>query len=259
MCDRCTFLGGLASFSAMPLIASAGSGDPQSLEIAMPAMTRISNTLWLGRLTPSVWLYTSTYPLDGVGYYPANGAIVVDGKEALLIDAAWNPQTTRALLDAWAVRGPAPVTRAIATHFHNDRTGGIEELTRRGIPAYGNPLTIGLAIDNNLPAPRPLHNVEKKPQRLGPVEVFYPGEGHTIDNVVAWIPGDAILFGGWLVKSTTSDGLGNVADANVAAWPATIRLVTRAYNAKYVIPGHGSIAGDSLVHTTTLADAANAR
>ncbi len=223
----------------------------------MPAMRRVSDTLWLGALTPNVWIHTTTEVLTGVGYYPANGAIVLDGDAALLVDTGWSPQYARRILDEWErMRMPA-ITAALVTHFHGDRTGGIPELSRRGIPAYGNPLTIGLALDNGLPAPRPLHGVEKSARRLGPVEVFYPGEGHTIDNVVAWIPGDRVLFGGCLVKSTTAGDLGYVADANVAGWPATMRSLALAYAPRHVIPGHGTIAGDSLAHTAQLASAAN--
>jgi glyoxylase-like metal-dependent hydrolase (beta-lactamase superfamily II) len=257
VCNRCAFIGGLAAFAAVPALASAQTGDPQALEIAMPFMRRVSGTLWLGRVTPNVWIHTTTHVLDGVGYYPANGAIVVAGNEALLVDTGWNPSDARQILDAWNRMKMPPITAALVTHFHGDRLGGIDELSRRGIPAYGNPLTIGLALDNGLPPPRPLHDVEKSPRKLGPVEVRYPGAGHTLDNVVAWVPHDGVLVGGCLVKSTTAGDLGYLADADVPAWPATIRVVRGAYAPRYVIPGHGTIAGDSLTHTAALAAAAN--
>ena len=145
------------------------------------------------------------------------------------------------------------------THFHADRLGGIGALSKRGIPAFGNPLTIGLALDAGHAAPRPLHEVEKHVQHLGTVEVSYPGAGHTIDNVVAWIPNDEVLFAGCLVKSITAPDLGNVADADLSAYPATIHRVARTYNPRHVIPGHGTIAGNSIVHTSTLAAAAATR
>jgi len=264
MCSRCAFVGGLIGFAALPAVAAARTndiaarkGDPAALEIAMPGMERVSDTLWLSRLTSNVWIHTTTNHLDGIGYYPANGAIVTSANAALLIDTGWSASDARELLDAWERRKLPKITQALVTHFHFDRTGGIGELSKRGIPAYGNPLTIGLALDNGLPAPRPLHDVEKRPRRLGPVEVFYPGEGHTLDNIVAWVPSDRVLFGGCLVKSTTAGDLGNVADANVAAYPATIRAVRRRYAPRHVIPGHGTIEGNPLAHTTQLADAAN--
>jgi glyoxylase-like metal-dependent hydrolase (beta-lactamase superfamily II) len=266
MCTRCAFVGGLLALGAAAArpaaaasarAAAARPGDPQALEAALPGMRRIDETVWLDRLSPNVWLHTTTSPVDGLGYYPANGAIVVDGNEALLIDTGWNAAQTAAILDAWG-RLPQPaVARAVVTHFHNDRLGGIDELSKRGIPAFGNPLTIGLARDNGFTAPEPLHDVEKQPQQLGSIEVRYPGPGHTLDNVVVWVPSDGVLFGGCLVKSTTANDLGNLGDANVAAWPASIRAVLRAYAPRHVVPGHGTIAGDAIAHTIGLADAAN--
>jgi len=222
----------------------------------MPEMRRISATLWLGQLTPNVWIHTTTHVLDGVGYYPANGAIVVGGSESLLIDTGWSGTDADAILDEWERLRKPPISKALATHFHYDRTGGIGALSHRGIPTFANPLTIGLALDNGCPVPRPLHDVEKHRQRLGTVEVYYPGAGHTIDNIVAWIPSDGVLFGGCLVKSTTAPDLGNVADGDLASYPATIRRVGHTYKPRHVIPGHGTIAGDSISHTLTMAVAA---
>jgi glyoxylase-like metal-dependent hydrolase (beta-lactamase superfamily II) len=257
MCTRCAFLGALTASVAAPISALARSGDPQLLEIAQPAMQRISDTLWLGQLTPNVWLHTTTHVLEGVGYYPANGAIVVDRNESLLIDTGWSDRDAAAILRAWERTGRPAITRAVATHFHFDRTGGIRALAARGIPTYGNPLTIGLALDNGLPPPRPMHDIQKAPQRLGGVEFFYPGPAHTIDNVVAWIPDGDVLFGGCMLKSTTENDLGNLGDAVVAAWPASARRVAHRYPAaKHVIPGHGTTAGNALSHTIALADVA---
>lgn len=260
MCTRCAFLAGIAATVAAPGVALARTGDPKYLEIAMPHMRRIDDTVWFGRLTPNVWVFTTTKILDGEsGYYPANGAIVVQGSESLIIDAGWLPKQAAIVLDTWKALRQPPVTKALATHFHGDRTLGIPMLNERGIPAFGNPLTIGLAMDNALPAPKPLHDVEKRAVKIGNVEVFYPGEGHTLDNIVAWIPSDDVLFGGCLVKSVTSNGLGNIADSNIPAWPQTMRTLSGRYRTpRNVIPGHGTIHGDSLAHTLALAIAGKA-
>jgi metallo-beta-lactamase class B len=260
MCTRCAFISGVAAFAAAPLAASARTGDPRYLEIATPGMARVADTVWLGQLTPNVWLYTVSKILDEApGYYPANGAIVVNGDHSIFIDTGWLPYQTVQILDAWKKLGKPPITTALVTHFHVDRLGGIPALQARGIPSYGNPLTIGLAIDTGFAPPKPLHDLEKMPVKFGNVEAFYPGPGHTLDNIVAWIPSDRVLFGGCLIKSTTSHGLGNVADANVAAWPTTMKTLAAQYpNPKHVIPGHGTIHGDPIAHTTTLAIAGKA-
>lgn len=253
MCTRCSFLGGLAAFTFAPALASARTGDPQALELAVPQMERVSDTVWFAKLTPRVWLHTTTYLLGGKLYYPANGMIVVDGDEATLVDTGWMIEQTQTILRAWDDAGRQKITKALVTHFHIDRIGGIPELTKRGIPAFGNPLTIGLAIDNGNAPPKPLHEVEKGPQRLGPIEVFYPGAGHTIDNIVAYVPGDDVLFGGCFIKSVTAKELGNLEDAVVPAWPVSVERLMARYRPRYVVPGHGTISGDSLNHTLTLA------
>jgi metallo-beta-lactamase class B len=255
MCTRCSFLGGLAAFAFAPAVASARTGDPQELELAVPRMERVSDTVWFAQLTPRVWIHTTTYLLGGKVYYPANGLIVADGNEAMLIDTGWTNEQTQTILRAWQGAGRPKIGKALVTHFHYDRLGGIPALTQHGIPAFGNPLTIGLAIDNGHAPPRPLHDVEKAPQRFGPVEVFYPGAGHTIDNIVAYVPGDDVLFGGCFIKSVTANDLGNMEDAFVQAWPASVQRVAQRYRARRVVPGHGTISGDSVGHTLTLAKA----
>ncbi len=216
-------------------------------------MERVSDTVWFARLTPRVWIHTTTYLLAGKIYYPANGMIVVDGGEATLVDTGWTNEQTQTILRAWHAAGRPKITKALVTHFHDDRLGGIPELTRHGVPSFGNPLTIGLAIDSGHAPPKPLHNAEKAPQRFGPIEVFYPGAGHTVDNIVAYVPGDDVLFGGCFIKSVTANDLGNLGDADVPAWPASVGRVMDRYHARHVIPGHGTIGGDSLSHTLSLA------
>lgn len=255
MCTRCSFIGGVAAALLTPAVALARSGDPTALELGIPKMRRIADTLWLGQFSPNLWLHTVTHKLDDGTWYPANGAIVMRGDHALLIDTCWTPDQTRALLDDWHASNKPPIKKALVTHWHADRLGGIPVLNERGVESYGNPLTIGLAIDNGYAPPKPLHDLEKKPAMLDGIEVFYPGEGHTLDNIVAWIPEDEMLFGGCLVKALGSRDLGYTEDGNLATYAQTVRNVQTRYasKAKAVVPGHGGIAGDSLRHTLAMA------
>src|SRR5579859_2332968 len=89
MCTRCSFIGsGAAAVAAAfltPASALARTGDPQSLELGIPNMTRYNDTIWLGQLTPNVWLHTTTFDISTTfgesksDWYPANGAIVLRG------------------------------------------------------------------------------------------------------------------------------------------------------------------------------------
>ena len=48
---------------------------------------------------------------------------------------------------------------------------------------------------------------------VGTIEVFFPGAGHTRDNLVVWLPEHRVLFGGCMVKSARGRTPGNLADA----------------------------------------------
>jgi metallo-beta-lactamase class B len=76
------------------------------------------------------------------------------------------------------------------------------------------------------------------------------GEGHTKDNTIAYFPNDNILFGGCLIKGVDA-GKGNLEDANLAAWSATVQNVKNNYpKVKTVIPGHGRLGGIELLDYT---------
>jgi metallo-beta-lactamase class B len=48
-----------------------------------------------------------------------------------------------------------------------------------------------------------------------------------------------VLYGGCFVKSTETGSLGNLADANTKAWPASVEKTMNAFpGPAYVIPGH---------------------
>jgi len=71
---------------------------------------------------------------------------------------------------------------------------------------------------------------------------------------VIWFDKDKILYGGCLVKSTESNGLGNIEDANIPAWSTTIvNVMDKFPKPKYVIPGHlGWADNKGLQHTLQL-------
>lgn len=260
MCERCVtrgvFLGGLAAVATSAVARAASDGAPDQLELAISGMKRLAPTVWVKQISERVWVHTTTERLGAAGFYPANGLVVEDRGSAILVDTGWRPAQTQTLVEFWRTIRKRPISRALVTHFHYDRLGGTPYLRSQKIAVVGNPLTIGLAIENALPPPDPLRGVERTPQQFGPLEVLYPGSGHTVDNVVAFVSGDGVLFGGCLVKSTTAAGLGNVADAVVSAWAGSVANVHNRYpDAKIVVPGHGTIEGDSLLHTIGLVNA----
>jgi metallo-beta-lactamase class B len=83
------------------------------------------------------------------------------------------------------------------------------------------------------------------------LELYYPGPGHAVDNIVTWIGDEKVLFGGCLVKSAGANSLGNTDEADLAAWPATLANVKKRFHeARLIVPGHGDPGGWELVENT---------
>ena len=82
-------------------------------------------------------------------------------------------------------------------------------------------------------------------------ELFYPGAGHTRDNLVVWIPEAKLLFGGCLIKEEGARHIGNVTDADLQGWPGAIKNLQRRYpGVELVIPGHGRPGGPQALENT---------
>jgi metallo-beta-lactamase class B len=88
-------------------------------------------------------------------------------------------------------------------------------------------------------------------------QTYFPGPGHTADNIVIWFDKEKILYGGCLIKSADAKDLGNLDDADVKAYASTIENVLRkCSHPKYIIPGHDDWRNpQSLNHTLALAKA----
>lgn len=254
---RRRFVGCACCAGAAPLTASAapgvGDGSPQLLELGTPLMTRIAPTVWVAGIAAGVWLHTTTALIDGGLYYPANGLVVDRPGGALLIDTGWNPHQADILLH-WCKDSGRPITAAVATHFHRDRTGGIPALQKAGIVCSAFPLTCDLARRNGMPAPTPIPGFFHGAHAVGAdLDYFFPGAGHTRDNILVWLPRQRVLFGGCFLKSSTTDDLGYVQDAVIADWPGSVERARAAYPSPLmVVPGHGTMHGDSVAATLSL-------
>ncbi len=222
---------------------------------AVPNMEKIADGVYVAQIGPHLWVHTTVGKLDDGSPYLANGALVEDGNHSVLIDAGWNPQQADALADWAAAKLKHPVTKAYVTHFHSDRLGGAAALERRHIPVYATPATIDLARTTHQPA-IPDHSFAA-PSTPSPIAndalILFPGGGHTRDNVVVYFPKERILFGGCFIKDSKATTLGNIADADLAAWPASLSHTEAAFpHIATVIPGHGPMDPHALTHTREL-------
>lgn len=205
-------------------------------------------------LEKDLWLYRATAIREPFGAVTSNGLIVAGSEGVWLIDTPWNDEQTTALLD-WIEQEVGAPRGLVATHYHQDRLGGIAEAHRRGLETWGHAETARLAPSGGLEPPS--HTFDSHVELSTgseSFEVFYPGGGHTLDNTVVWFPERQLLVGGCLIKSAGSKSAGFVGDAVLDAWPESLAVLGRRYpDARLVIPGHGASGTlDLLAHTAEL-------
>ena len=172
-----------------------------------------------------------------------------------MIDTPYNNELTKQLFDFLSDSMHIKVEKFIGCHYHPDCIGGLAFLQTKGIVSYSLDITKKKCEELNLPQPDKTFsdslNIYLEDKIL---KCFYFGGGHTIDNIIVYIPEGKILFGGCLVKSISSKNLGFTGDAVIDQWEATLHKVIAAFpDAKIVIPGHGNFGGKELLaHTIEL-------
>jgi metallo-beta-lactamase class B len=213
-----------------------------------------AQNLEIKHLTGNFYIYTTYQQIDGQPF-PANGLYLVTDEGVVMIDSPWDQAQIQPLLDSIQKRHGKKLLLCIATHYHSDRTGGFDYLKLKGIRTYSSKQTLKLCRKHN--ERQAQFTFEKDTVfNIGgyKIRTFYPGRGHTKDNIVVWFENDKILYGGCFIKSTQSTGLGNLADADLHAWPKSVRQTIDAFpNPAYVIPGHqGWQSNRGLQHTLQL-------
>ena len=199
------------------------------------------------KISEGVYQHISYEKYPSWGLVASNGLIVVEDKDAYIIDTPSTAKDTEVLVK-WIDAQGFTAKASISTHFHSDSTAGIAFLNSKFIPTYASSMTNKLL--KNRGEEQATHSFAKNTFWLinKKIEVFYPGAGHTRDNVVVWVAKKKILFGGCFVKP---EALGNLSDAVIEDWPASAeQLITRYSTAKLVVPGHGKIGDTSLLEKT---------
>lgn len=221
----------------------------------------------LSQISPRLWMHTSHLDLPGIGPIASNGLIVLRDDDAILVDTAWTEPQTEDILRYAAAVLDRPVRQAVITHFHQDKMGGIGALHRAGVETWAHALTNELAPTIDF---EPAKNViafgadgfasGPATAALAPLTVFYPGPGHTRDNIAVGIE-DEFAFGGCLIKGENSRSLGNLRDADVANYAQAARRFGAAFPDASIIMTSHSAPGDrdAIRHTIRMAQAAAAQ
>lgn len=190
-------------------------------------------------LTGDFFIYT-TYNFYEGNYIPAHGMYLLTDDGAVLFDTPWDTTQFQPLLDSIKLKHNKSVKICIATHWHSDRTEGLEYYKNQGIKTYTTTLTDKFSREQSkkraefLMSKDTVFNVGQYS-----FEVYYPGEGHTADNIVVWFDNEKVLYGGCLIKGADAENLGYLGDANVTEYETTLRRVQiKCPHPKYIIVSH---------------------
>lgn len=215
----------------------------------------VSDNLELTRISENVYLHVAYIDHPGYGRISGNGLLVKTDSGIVIIDTPWNNEQAEEL-DNWVqTELKQNVSAVIVGHSHDDCAGGLDYFNKRNVISYGLELTKEFCLRDSLAYPGVIFTDSLVLDIGGKkLECYFPGAGHTHDNIVVWIESESVLFGGCLVKNIYSKRLGYIREADVDEWPYSVERVHKKYgNAQIVVPGHGAIGDTSLLlHTINL-------
>jgi glyoxylase-like metal-dependent hydrolase (beta-lactamase superfamily II) len=236
---------------------------------------QIDEELSIKEIDTNIYLVSHSFP------WQSNSLVIkfTNGKY-LFIDTPITNEATEKLVNWLAERDSVKMKiTAINTHFHNDRLGGNGYLSKIGSTIYGSDLTVKLLKERGLgngtldmykdPSLKKYYDYWQNAKLTPPTnvfslkegliltfdkatfEVFYPGPGHTPDNVVVYYPKKKILYGGCIIKTFSANSKGNIGDADLSNWYSSVNnILTKYPDAVLVIPGHGPEGGKELISHT---------
>ncbi len=207
-----------------------------------------SENLKIEKISEHIFRHISYLDTNDFGKVSCNGMIYFNKNKAIVFDTPTNDEASAELIN-WL--GEKDIEAVVVTHFHADCLAGLKEFHSNGIKSYASNKTIELAKANNYVLPQ--NGFDKKLEiNIGSEIVLtkYFGQGHTIDNVIGYIPSQKAMFGGCLIKRLDA-GKGNLEDANTVDWPITVATIKKEFpEVEVIIPGHGKNGGIELLDYT---------
>lgn len=187
-----------------------------------------------------------------------NTGVVVGERGMLVVDAQATPELSASALETIRGVSDKPVKVLVLTHFHADSSGGASafdpgeiiasDLTQRLLITRG--ADDGKVLKHRFqdlfestdadPVAPSMTIASSMTIDLGGVEVrlMHLGRGHTMGDLVVWVPSRGVLFAGGLVHSGVSPYCG---DAHLADWPRALDRIL-AFRPTVLVPGYGRIA-----------------
>lgn len=247
-----------------------------SLGQEITEIEKISDDLFYSEIMDSTYVIIHKFPSRCNSMF-----VLVGDNKGVLIDTPNETTGTKSLVEWINTKFGNLELVAINTGFHYDNLGGNEYLYSKNIKIYGTGLTARL-IEENADKSKDIvleYTSKKKDKKyfkafsnvnfLPPTdtfaindglnliingetfEVYFPGETHTIDNVVVYLKSKKVLFGGCMILSMNHKRPGYIADANMIEWPKSVEIVKDKFEeAKIVIPGHGDWGDTQLLSRT---------
>ncbi len=190
-------------------------------------------------LTGDFYVYTTYQSYKG-DLVSANGLYVVTNNGVILIDTPWDTTQFQPLLDSIQIRHHQRVVLCVATHSHNDRTAGLEFYRKKGIQTFTSRQTDAICKKNGSKrAQFTFKNDTTFHVGQYSFQTYYAGAAHTHDNIFIWFEKNKVLYGGCAIKSAEATDLGYIGEADVTAWPTTLKKVKQKFpTPAFIVPGH---------------------
>ncbi len=227
-----------------------------ALAIRVPAVASAPAALSLRRLTGPLYLVIDSD-------YDATNSLVYIGTESVtVVGATWTPDTARALARQIGRVTTRPVTAVIDTSPDPEWSGGNAYWKSVGAKIFAVSATDDLLertwSERNVRASRNHPGYPSLPLAAptdvfadhfqlqnGDLRAFYLGPSHTRGDIFVYFPRERVLDAGSILKPH----LGNLADADLAAYPVTLhRLQGMHLKIRTIIAGHWSaVHGPGLI------------
>lgn len=221
---------------------------------AQPPTIYKTATLEIDSIAPDTYVHRTYLSTKDWGLVSCNGAIYVNKGESVVFDTPATDSVSTELISWIKTHTRSCIKAIVVNHSHEDCLGGLAVFHKAGIPSYSSKPTQTFARNDTVNKPVvPQHGFTKELiLKIGGTSIinYFPGEGHTRDNIVSYIPSVKVLFGGCIIKALGS-GKGNLTEANVTTWAESVRNVKQKFpNAVVIIPGHGAYGPRSLLDYT---------
>ncbi|MBO6891103.1 MAG: MBL fold metallo-hydrolase [Roseibium sp.] len=206
------------------------------------------------------------YSADGC----SNTGVVIGDKGVLIVDAQATPEHAQRVLAKLRDISDTPVKQVVLTHFHADNSLGAHafepseiiasDLTRRMMDTRGRDeisvskqrsAALLSSVPDNVELSEPSMTIASSMTiDLGGLEVrlMHLGRGHTMGDMVVWVPESGVIFAGDLVQETAAPYCG---DAHLADWPRALDRIA-AFRPNALMPGRGRSALDAAAVTSAV-------